>query len=445
MPVADHVVRALAQAVPVDARLLVAFSGGLDSSVLLHAAARAHGGGNLALVRAVHVNHGMNTDAARWAAHCAAVATDLGVPFRSVPVEVRPAGRGLEDAAREARYRVLRAQLAPGEWLAVAHHADDQLETVLLRLLRGSGPAGLAGMAVASPFGPGRLVRPFLHVDRAMLRDYARAHGIRGLDDPMNADPAFDRAWLRTAVLPPLRVRWPQAARAAGRASNLAAEAGAILDEVAVGDAGPWRGGDRLPMSIMRGLSAPRRANLLRFLARERGWRPPPEGRLRAGLDALLHAAPERSPLLAWDGQEIRRYRDVLYFLDRAIDATGVSDASVEWCDGAELSFGGSRGRLALAPGAGEGMALELVERGLSVTFRPGNAGLRLRERGTHRTLKFLCQTAGVVPWMRPHLPLVLAGGELAAVGDLWLADWARAAPGAPGRRIVWTAHPATH
>lgn len=425
----------------------VAFSGGRDSTVLLHAAAMLRERRSLPL-RALHVDHGLQASSAGWARACVATAALLGVECEVVTVRVGDVrGRGVEAAAREARYAALRGRLRPGEWLLTAHHADDQAETVLRHLLRGSGVAGAAGIPARAPFGSGQLCRPLLDVPGSAVAAYASgvlaAGGIHWIDDPMNADPDLDRSFLRHEVMPVLRRRFPAAAGALARSAGLAAEAAGLLDVLARQDAAAAVAGERVAVAALRALDEPRQRNLLRWLVRERGWATPPERRLRTGLAQLLSAAPGRQPVLRWGVHEIRRYRDHLHLLEHAVGDPAPAEEATAW-DGARVDLGAPRGVLALVPGREEGPALSAaaVAAGLAIAFRSGGERVRPEADRHHRTLKYLFQSLGVVPWMRGQVPLVLAAGRLAAVADLWVADWA-AAPAARGYAIDWRDHAA--
>lgn len=445
-PDPDLVRQAILQRLPAAATLCVAFSGGRDSTVLLHALARLRGDRRFVL-RAVHVNHRLQSAAGEWAAHCAAVAGSLAVPCRTLRVTVRnERGQGLEAAAREARYAALAQDLAPGEWLLTAHHSDDQLETVLLHLFRGSGVSGLAGIPADTAFGPGRLCRPLLGVAAASLEAYADQYlapdGPGWLTDPMNADTAFDRGFIRHEVAPVLRRRFPAAVSAIGRTAALAAEAAGLLEELARQDAREAVEANRVSLPALAALSPARQRNVVRLLARERGWATPPERRLREGLAQLLAAAPGRQPVLAWGGHEIRRFREHLHLLDLAVPAGGAPEAPAPWRDGVRLALGGIRGSLELQACSGpSGLAPGVVAGGLEVVFRSGGERVRPGADRHHRTLKYLFQSRGIVPWMRGHVPLIFARGQLAAVADLWVADWAAAPAGEAACRIVWSGH----
>lgn len=442
----DCIRQALLDGLPEGAKLCVAFSGGRDSTVLLHALAGLRRERGFAL-RAVHVNHGLQPAGGDWALQCAAVARQLALPCQVLPVVVDAGGgKGVEAAAREARYAALRKALETGEWLLTAHHADDQLETVLMHLLRGSGVHGLAGIPRTADFGAGRLCRPLLHIAPDALDAYAAAFlapaGLGWIRDPMNAEVAYDRGYIRHAVAPILRARFPSAARAVGRTAALAAEAVEVLDDVARHDAREAAAANRVSLAALARLSPARQRNLIRLLVRERGWKPPPERRLRAGLGQLLLATAGRQPVLAWAGHEIRRYREHLHLLDVAIAAPDHPEMPTKWVDGERLELKGVRGLLEFAPASTSArLNADLLEGGLEVAFRSGGERVRPGADRHHRTLKYLFQSRGVVPWMRGHVPLVLARGQLAAVADLWIADWAAAPTGAAGRRIVWTGH----
>lgn len=428
----------VAAGIPPGTRLCVAFSGGRDSSVLLHVLAGLSGARAYAL-RAIHVHHGLQAQADAWARHCVGFCATLGVPLQVLRVEVpRDQGRGLEAAARDARYRALAGVLEPGEWLLTAHHQDDQLETLLLHLMRGSGVTGLAAIPPAADFADGRLVRPLLAVGARAIEAYAGIQGLAWLQDPMNDDPRLDRSYLRREVIPRLQARWPAAGRAAGRSAALASEAADLLAELADQDAGALVRDGRVHVAGLQALSPARQRNLLRFLVRRQGWPAPPERRLRECLPGLLAAAGHRQPVLAWAGCMFRRYRGWLYLVEDP--GPPVNGPPRPWDGHGCLELGGCRGRLRLEPATGAGIRCDLAAQ-LAVLSRAGGERVLLPGDGHHRSLKYLFQRHGVVPWMRGHIPLIQARGELAAVADLWVAGWAAAAPGEPGLRIVWDRH----
>ena len=432
---------ALERQAPAPERYVIAFSGGLDSSVLLHALAGSRKRHGKALL-AVHVDHGLQADSVRWRETCAQKAEALGVDFRAEVVELDPdTPGGLEAAAREARYAALAGHVGDGDWLLTAHHQDDQAETLLINLLRGSGPAGLAGIGAIRPFASGWLVRPLLDTPRAALEAHAASADLGWLDDPSNSDPRFDRNYLRHEILPRLNARWPGVAARLARSAALAGDAASLLEQLAAIDletVGETVG--RLSLTSLSGLDRSRQRNVLRSAIRRAGLPAPGAAPLAAVLDELVAARDDAQPLVRWPGGVARRYRDRLY-----LDAAGESGESGQVPaapldfspDTVELGFG--LGFLARVPDAPQGLSDEVLGRRLDIRFRRGGESIRPLGQARTRRLKTLLQEAGVVPWMRQRLPLVYADGELVAVADLWLAA---SASSAPGTAVEWRDHP---
>jgi len=419
----------------------VALSGGPDSAAMVHALAALREAGRVRAFRAVHVDHGLHAESAIWARRCHELCESLRVPLQTLGIAVAmPPGDSLEAAARGARYAALAKLLQPGEWLLTAHHRDDQLETVLIQLLRGSGVAGLAGMPTRARFGPGWHGRPLLDVDRAELATYARQQGIEVVQDPSNADPRFDRGWLRTQVLPALFARWPAAAATVGRSARHLAQAARLLAALAEADAAAVLDEGRLAVEELRRLPRERQANLLRWWIRSRGLRPPPAARLDAVLEGVLDARRDARPLVRWGGGEIRRYRDRLYALATLMDREAENLAIAEPA-GTCVELGHGLGRLRLVPGHGAGLRTPLGG-AVELRFRGGGESIRPHAARPRKRLKDLCQEAGVVPWMRGRLPLVYVGGRLAAVADLWVDTEFAAAPAEASLLPVWEQRP---
>lgn len=427
----------------------VALSGGLDSTVLLHALVRTRPS---ASVKALHVNHGLSDHAGDWQASCDALCADLGVPLETVRVDVRRAGKGLEDAAREARYRVFEQTLPAGDCLLTAHHADDQAETLLLRLMRGSGPRGLAGMAETRVLGQGVLHRPFLGVTRAQLEDHAREWNLRWVDDDSNADQRFDRNFLRAEVMPRLRQRWPGLARAWGESARLCAESEQLLGELAGEDlertvarevsSRPTLG-PVLDIRALVGLSRSRRHNLLRYWLHSQALPPPGRERLTQIDQQLIEGREDSRARVAWEGLELRRFRSGLYLLrSRWFESMPQSRFDFVPEPGTNLTLPGGgrldveravgpdeeRGAPALRPGLGE----------LQVRWREGGERCQPAGRDHSQTLKKLLQEHGLEPWWRSRLPLIYRGGTLVAVGDLWVCRGFAATGHESGYRLVW-------
>ena len=422
-------------------RFVVAFSGGLDSTALTYALVEGRDKHGVPIV-AVHVDHGLQKDSTAWTAHCRTFAESYDIDFIDLRVVVdTQTGLGLEAAAREARYAALRNVLQPGDWLLSAHHRDDQAETVLLNLMRGSGPAGLAGIGRVRRFAAGWLVRPLLDVPRSALRDYAEEHALQSVTDPSNVDQQFDRNYLRHEVLPRLEARWPNAARRLRRSATLAGEAAGLLAELAAVDAS--RLGDRpdrLTIAGLRELTAPRQRNVIRHVVADLGLPMPGGVHLDQIISDLIDARDDAQPLVAWPGARARRYRDRLYLLPG--DDIEPAPATAQAFEGDSVLLPAGLGRLALETGAEHGLSADVVARGLVVRYRIGGERFKPLNQEHTRKLKKLLQEECVVPWMRERIPLVYAGDELVAVGDLWLAATAAASP---GTAVRWQNRPPIH
>lgn len=411
---ADQLLRRL-QALPDTARYAVAYSGGLDSHVLLHAL-HALGPALGAELRALHIDHGLHSRSGDWARHCEAIGRLLGLSVQRIDVAAAPApGESPEAAAREARYAALRQQLREGEILLTAHHLDDQAETLLLQLLRGAGPAGLAAMPNCQPFGAGHLARPLLGFTREALREYADAQALVWIEDPSNAEREYDRNFLRHAVLPHLAARWPAFAATLGRAAGHQADAAELLEEMGALDLRHAATGERaLAISALRTLSTARQRNLLRHWIRGQRLRVPDTRQLEAIRLEVAGARPDAQPRVVWPGGEVRRYRDALYALADA-PPEGLSGVYT-WADPARPLDIPALGRLQLAPAAAGLCAEALAGAPLTVRFRQGGERCRVPGRGGSRSLKGLLQEWGVPPWRRGRIPLLYIGDELAAV-----------------------------
>jgi len=424
------------------ARYVVALSGGLDSMVLVHAMAELRNANHFAVeLRCVHVDHGLHARSTDWRQFCTDSATSLGVDIDTIKVDVSTAsGQGLEAAARDVRYRALQQQLQSGDWLLTAHHREDQAETLLLNLVRGSGPAGLAGIAARRRLEPGWLLRPMLNVDRAAIEQYANRVGLSWVKDPSNAEVRFDRNFLRHKVMPLLRGRWPEIAKRLQRSATHASEAADLLNERAAADLAriAQQHPARLSIDALSALTMSRQRNVIRYALRELNLSTPTTVQLEAVMTEVILAREDAQPLVRWAGTCVRRYRNGLYLLPEN-PLPPLQEARFA---GDTLDLGAELGRLRLFKGSKLGLASQLVEGGLQVKCRRGGEGFRpLGQRHT-RKLKNLLQEEGIVPWMRDRLPLVYAGEQLIAVGDLWIsADVVTE----PGVTLHWEGRPALH
>lgn len=408
-------------------RLCVAYSGGLDSTALL-AACAALRVRYRCQVRAVHVNHHLQPAADAMAAAARRAARKLGLTCRVVSAPVAVArGESLEAAARLRRRAALRRELREGEWLLLAQHQDDQVEALLLQLLRGAGIAGLAAMAPRSQ----SVLRPLLEVRREQLQRYLRRRSLPWTEDPSNADERFARNYLRRQVLPLLRERWPGLAAAIGRSAALAAEAQQLLSARAAAQLQDAHAGASLRVVALRRLPDLDRRNALRYWLEGRGVTMPDQRRLREIAGPMLQARHDAQPEVRWQGGSVRRHGGLLYAAPGA--ASPVPERkplSWHWRAAPRLALPGV-GCLELRDDPhGPWLRDSLPER-VTVAFRhPEGAIAGLP--GAHR-LKRELQAGAVPPWRRTAVPLVYAGARLLAIGDWWCAPQRRNGP--PARR----------
>jgi tRNA(Ile)-lysidine synthase len=433
--VADALDRCL-EGLPAETRLVVAYSGGMDSHVLLHALTGLLAGGGCNRIHAIHVDHGLHPDSARWALHCAHVCAGLRVPLEVVAVEVSAESKeGPEAAARRARYAAFEQRLQPGDALLLAHHLDDQAETFLLQLLRGAGPEGLSAMPAETALGCGRLLRPLLEICRDDIRDYAERHSLEFIDDPGNRELRYDRNYLRQEVMPRIRRRWPAAARTIARAAGhqaalarIGRETGArALNQAADGVTLSCKALSRQPADVAR--------LALRAWLQERGFSPPSKAILDRILDEVASAAADAEPLVVWPGAEVRRYRGALHVMPPLPPAE--PERVAVWDGRRPLVLPQGRLRAVAAKGRGLGAAL-FDENRVEVRFRRGGERCRPSGRTRSATLKTWFQRCGVPPWERDRVPLIYVGGELAAVAGCWVCEGFQCANGEEGLVLEW-------
>lgn len=416
----------------------VAFSGGIDSTVLLHVLASVRD--TLSCdIGAVHVNHGLQAAADAWADQCATICEQLAVPYVSIVVDGKAAaGESPEAAARHARYTALADWLPQGDTLLTAQHQDDQAETLLLQLLRGSGVAGMAAMPRQKAFGKGLLLRPLLEVSRAELVSYANDCKLEWIEDSSNADIAIDRNFLRHEIIPDLQTRWPALAEALSRSAQHCSEAAAILDEAAQSDLEQAsQDSHQLNLMAVLRLSLARQHNVLRYWLKTVCGTPPSTAVLARIMKDFLNCREDAEPVLVFAGYELRRYRQTLYLLSG--EALPACNDSLPWRTNTPLELPGG-GRLSASPTEGTGLsAASVAQTVVQVSFRQGGERCQPAGRHHHHALKKLFQEHGIPPWERQQIPLIYLDRQLAAVADLWVCEPFCAGVNEPGLKIIWS------
>ena len=391
----------------------IAFSGGLDSTVLLHLLASLSKNEALPPLRAVHVHHGLQAVADAWPDHCRSVCKALGVPLEVVNVQV-PAGASVERAAREARYAAFVALLHSNEVLLTGQHRDDQAETLLFRLLRGAGVRGLSAMPRQRPLGQGYLLRPLLDVSRAELEAYATQQGLNWIEDPSNDDHRYARNFLRQRVFPVLTEQWPQTSTTLARSAAHLSEAQGLLDDLARIDldraitpcAFDWLGLRSLELAPLRALSPARQRNALsHWLV---SMTTLPDSDHWSGWDSLRDAADDARPIWRLAGGELHRTGGRVWWLsDRWLRPAA---GPVEWTLTAQA--------LTLPDNGTVTFDGKMPDGPLCVRYRQGGEAMLLPGRG-HRDLKRLLNERGVPAFARGRLPLLYRDEQLLAVAGL--------------------------
>ena len=413
---------------------LVAFSGGLDSSVLLYRLVRWREQDPSIQLRAIHIHHGLSANADDWVAHCRQICQQWQVPLLVERVVLADEGLGIEAHARQARYRAFRAALVPGEALVTAQHLDDQCETFLLALKRGSGPTGLSAMAGESDFAGTKLLRPLLNESRDSLHQWAMDHQLTWIEDESNQDDAYDRNFLRLRIVPLLSARWPHFAEAVARSASLCGEQELLLDEMLAAELATLVAEDgSLTIAPLTTMSAPRRAALLRrWLAGLNAPMPSREVPERIWRE-VAQAREDAFPCLRLGQFTVRRYQQRLYWVKFI---PGQSETMLEWHDIVHpLSLPDGLGELKLLSGGPLRRPRE--DEAVTIRFR-ASGNLHIVGRHGGRKLKKIWQELGVAPWRRDTTPLLFYGETLIAAADgLLIAEEGKVQEG-EGLQMVW-------
>ncbi|EDN68798.1 cell cycle protein MesJ [Beggiatoa sp. PS] len=402
--------RKILHAYPATQCFWVAYSGGLDSRVLLHALAQLRHNNTYFQLRAIHIHHGLHPKADQWATHCQQVCEALTIACEVIRVKVGTGPReSLEANARTARYDAIAQVIAPDDVVFTAQHADDQAETVLLQLLRGAGVAGLAAMPQVSRLAQGWLVRPLLGYTRTQLHDYALKAHIHWIEDSSNSDTRFARNFLRHEIMPLLQQRWPSVSHVLSRVAHHQAQANELVQTLAQQDLticqGPTQ--EQLDLLALSHLSLVRQRNVLRFWLKQQGLPLPSTVQLAHILNDMLTAKADRQPVVHWPGAEVRRYRHHLFAMPN-LPSVPKPSHFMTW----KLAepFALPLGKLQVDKIQGQGLALP-VGTELQVRFRQG--GETFHWHGHQRVVKKLLQTSQLPPWQRNFIPMIYLKNKL--------------------------------
>ncbi len=406
---------------PKTEKIFIAYSGGMDSHVLLHLAAL-----NADLkskITAVYINHGLQIETDEWAEHCGKVAKALGVKFECLKVKVqKTAGQSLEELAREERYRALKILLGPDDVVLLAQHREDQMETVLLQLFRGAGVQGLSGMPASISFGLGLMCRPFLDISKQEIDAYAAERKLFWVEDPSNKSDDFDRNFLRNQVVPQLKQKWPALDKTIARSARHCANAHHLSEKLAnellnyVVD----KSDQTLIITHLLEFDINRQHLVIRQWFKANHLRMPAEKKIQGIVNEVINAKESANPEARGQGYSIRRYRNKLYCLK--IGDINQECSQQYWNENSkQLEL--QDGSILMLSESAEGIPkAEWSKAEVTVKYRQGAEKIRLPGRVGSHSLKKLYQEKSIPPWLRGNIPLLYLDNNLAAVADLWVS-----------------------
>jgi len=409
----------LAQSLKISAtkKLVIAFSGGLDSYVLLYAIAQISITTQDYQIRAIHIDHGLQAVSSQWSVQCEAICKVLNIPCEIISLNLLvPKSKSLEAAAREARYQAFKESLQTGETLLTAQHQDDQAETLLIQLFRGAGINGLAAMPALRNFGKGTHLRPLLNVSRESLEQYAKYHALNFIEDPSNQDQRFDRNYFRHEIIPHLKQRWPSMDKVLTRAAYHQAEAKNLLAEYIEQDL-PLLAGSRvgtLSIKQLKLLSEARCKAVIRYFLDQKGFLAPSQKKLAHIITDVLNSQDDAMPCVHWQGIEVRRYQDDLH----AITPLDKHDEKqcISWNISKPLYIPSLK-RILKTTLLDDIKVLGMKkEQNIEIRFRQGGEKIYQAQRKRTIALKKYFQEMHIPPWERERTPLIYIDNQLVAI-----------------------------
>lgn len=407
---------------------LIAYSGGLDSYVLLHLLSRLRPKHPELKLRSVYIDHGLQAESKQWAIHCQHTSTSLNIKHHTIPLELKPAkGESVEAIARNARYHALAIHLQTQETLLTAQHQDDQAETLLIQLLRGSGLDGLAAMPESTSFAGSYHARPLLATPQKILQAYAKHYQLHYITDPSNADTRFDRNYLRHHITPVLKQRWPEMAKTLSRTARFQAEASQLLSSYVGKELDNYQGKQgklkgTLSISSLKKTNKQKQKALLREWIKRSGFPAPSEIKLQHIISDVIESSIHTQPIIHWQQTEIRRYQDAIYIMF-PLPAHN-KKMVVNWTNlNMPLVLDNELGTLQPNDLAELKPLLLTHNIAVTVSFRQGGEKIRPQKNHYRRSLKKLMQEATIPPWQRQRIPLIYANNQLIQVFGLARID----------------------
>ncbi|MDG2017918.1 MAG: tRNA lysidine(34) synthetase TilS [Porticoccaceae bacterium] len=424
------------QAIANAPQILVGLSGGMDSMLLLTLLNEQI---ESKRIQAVHINHGLSDNSDQWQQFAENYCQKMGVGFYAEKIHLVVSGEGIEAAARKARYSVFDKLLVADGLLFLAHHANDQVETVLYRLLRGSGSKGLSGMPESRVLGAGQLIRPLLDYSKQALHREALERKLEWIEDESNLDSRFDRNYLRNKLIPVIAQRWPEYSQSVMHSASLSNQADQLSKELAIEDLKSLdvkkeRAGWSMSLELFTEFSHLRQKNILRYWSDINHFSAPASKIINEILSSVVGARQDASPEIIWQSQCWTRFQSRLYLLNHE-NKQFQCERPISWDmqnslslpDGSSLNAQPSKGQGLLA-------TVDVVE----IRYRQGGERCKPQGRGHSSSLKKLLLEYQLAPWLRDRIPLFYVQDQLVAVGDLWVCEGWSAKPEESGMEIHW-------
>ena len=416
-------------------KFTIALSGGVDSMVLLDLLSKAKRSSDV--IKAIHINHNLHESSKEWVDFAKDACKKYKLPLIIESINPKQEGFGLEADAREQRYKKFKEIILDNECLLTAHHLDDQIETMLFRIFRGTGLDGLRSIRKKAKFGKGLLCRPLINIPREAIEQYAKLNDIKWIEDPSNKNIDFDRNYLRNNIVPSIKKRWPNAQKTITRLSSLAENNQKLLHELAKEDIGEIEKFNVLDIGILSNKSSLRINNIFRFMILKNKMGMPSLKVLENGIDTLINAKSD-SPTITWDGFSIRKYKNTLYFFNPDLKQDEIRPLKMKWFIDQTINLGGNRGSIQARFIKGQGIALNKCPKSLEIKYRKGGEQIKPSGHKITKSLKNLFQENNVLPWVRDQIPLFYLDEELISVGDLWFNQDYKAKEQEDGFLISW-------
>ena len=416
-------------------KFTIALSGGVDSMVLLDLLSKAKRSSDV--IKAIHINHNLHESSKEWVDFAKDACKKYKLPLIIESINPKQEGFGLEAEAREQRYKKFKEIILDNECLLTAHQLDDQIETTLFRIFRGTGLDGLRSIRKKAKFGKGLLFRPLINIPREAIEQYAKLNDIKWIEDPSNKNIDFDRNYLRNNIVPSIKKRWPNAQKTITRLSSLAENNQKLLHELAKEDIGEIEKFNVLDIGILSNKSSLRINNIFRFMILKNKMGIPSLKVLENGIETLINAKSD-SPIITWDGFSIRRYKNTLYFFNPDLKQDEIRPLKMKWFIDETINLVGNRGSIQARFIKGQGIALNKCPKSLEIKYRKGGEQIKPSGHKITKSLKNLFQENNVLPWVRDQIPLFYLDEELISVGDLWFNQDYKAKEQEDGFLISW-------